>query len=298
MPSALARFVALVVALRGSKRDFSSAERTLARIEKLRRKPRPHDPPRSLARRVKVDLRTVDGWPVYDLSPRVAPTDRRALYLHGGCYVFEINALHWAIASKLAAETGAVVTVPVVPLAPLETASTVIPRVADLAAALIDEVGAQNVTIVGDSAGGGMALAVAMELRDRGLPPLGGTVLISPWLDIGLTDPRLAELDALDPILSVPGLRAAGELYRGELSESDWRVSPITGALAGLGPLVLFSGTRDILTADAERLVSLAAAAGLPVDHHQGAGMLHVYPILPIPEGETARDVIVASMIR
>ena len=297
MASFLSRLAPLVITLRGSKWRFGTAQRTIDRIERIARRPVPHDPPRGLAKTVDIVERTVNGMPVYEVSPRGVTPHSRALYLHGGCYVFEIDAIHWQLVGKLAVEAGVRVTVPIMPLAPAATASAIVLAMADAAASLIAEVGADHVSILGDSSGGGMALAVAMELRDRGLPPLHATVLISPWLDISGTDPRLAEIAPRDPWLAVPGTHAAGALYRAELPENDWRVSPMHGSLAGLGPVTMFSGTRDILNADATRFVPLAASAGLALDYYEGTGMIHNYPILPIPEGNAARKHIVASLL-
>jgi len=298
MPSLASRLAPLVITLRGSKWRFSSAARTLAQVERLQRHPKSFEPPASLSKTVGLVRREISGWPVYEVSPRDSPTHRRALYLHGGCYVFEIDSVHWALIAKLAVEAGVTVSVPIMPLAPAGTAAHIVPAVADLAATLVDEVGADNVTIIGDSSGGGMAFAVAQVLRDLGLPPLGATVLISPWLDISGTDPRLKEIAPKDPWLAVPGTHAAGALYRADLAESDPLVSPINGSLEGLGPVTMFSGTRDILNADATRLVRLAAASGLDLDYHEGVGMIHNYPILPMPEGDDARAVIVAAIAR
>jgi acetyl esterase/lipase len=128
------------------------------------------------------------------------------------------------------------------------------------------------------------------------VPALHATVLIAPWLDISGTDPRLAQIAPSDPWLAVPGTRAAGGLYRDGLGEGDWRVSPIHGSFEGLGPITLFSGTRDILNADAHRFLPLARDAGLAVEFHEGEGMIHNYPILPMPEGDAARAVIVAAV--
>lgn len=291
MTSFLARLAPLVLTLRGTKRQFSSPSRTLAAVERARRHPKPFEPPRSLG----ATRRDVGGWPVFEVGD--ASASRRALFLHGGVYTFEIDPLHWKLVDELS-RAGVRFTVPIMPLAPLGTASVVVPAVADLAEALIAEVGAANVSIIGDSSGGGMALAVAMELRDRGLPPLHTTVLISPWLDISGTDPRLAEIAPRDPWLAVPGTHAAGALYRAELPESHPWVSPINGSLAGLGPILMFSGTRDILNADAARLVSLAAQTDHPLDYVEGEGMLHNYPILPTPEGAAARAHIAAVISR
>ena len=294
MASFLSRLAPVVIRFRGSKRMFSSAHRTLARVDKLQRSPASFEPPRLTG--VEVTRREAGGWPVYEVTPVGVVPSTQVLYLHGGCYVFEITPTHWKFIARLAVEASVRIVVPIMPLAPSGTASVVVPAVADLAASMIDEVGADKLSIVGDSAGGGMALAVAMTLRDRSLPPLHATVLISPWLDISGTDPMLAEIAPRDPWLAVPGTHAAGALYRAELGEDDWRVSPIHGSLAGLGPLTMFSGSRDIVHADALRLVPLAAAAGVPLDYHRGEGMLHVYPILPMPEGAAARKVIAAAI--
>ncbi|CAN5307778.1 alpha/beta hydrolase fold domain-containing protein [soil metagenome] len=296
MSSFLSKLAPLVITLRGSKRMFRSEKRTLARVARLQEHPDRFDPPAALRRSHSVTHSDASGWPVYTVSPRDAPAGRHALYLHGGCYVFEIDPIHWALIGKLATEAGVTVTVPIMPLAPSGTASAVVPGVADLVASLIAEHGAQNLSIVGDSSGGGMALAVAMELRDRGLGPLRATVLIAPWLDTSATDPQLAVIAPRDPWLAVPGTHAAGLLYRAELPEDDWRVSPIHGSLKGLAPITMFSGTRDILHADATRFIPLALKAKLPVDYFVGEGMIHNYPILPMPEGDAARAVIVKAI--
>ena len=290
--SLIARLLPAIITLRGSKRQFSSADRTIAAISHERAHPKSYEPPRGIA----ASRREFGGWPVYEVGDEASA--KRAVYLHGGAYSFEIDRLHWKLVAELAGATGIRFSVPIMPLAPLGTASIVVPRVADLVATLVDEVGADNVWVLGDSSGGGMALAVAMELRNRGVAPLGGVVLISPWLDISGTDPRLAELAPSDPWLAVAGTRAAGALYRGELPDDHPWVSPIHGGLAGLGPITMFCGTRDILNADAAALVRLAAATGHELDYHEAVGMMHVYPILPIPEGANARRTIARTLTR
>lgn len=298
MQSLASRLLPLAITLRGSKRRFSSAELTRRQIARLQLNPARFTPPQHLFRGLDVTVRTTSGWPVYEITPRGTDSRRRALYLHGGSYVYEIVPQHWKLIADLARSTDTRFIVPIYPLAPSATASTIVPAVADLVEGLIGDVGVDGTSIVGDSAGGGMALAVAMQLRDRGVPGLHATVLISPWLDISGTDPALAVVAPRDPWLAIPGSHAAGEIYRGELSESDPMVSPIHGDLAGLGPVTMFSGTRDILNADARRFVLLAGAAGLNVEYHEQPEMIHVYPLLPIPEAKTARAAIRAAITR
>jgi len=303
MASLLSRLAPLIITIRGSKREFRSAERTVARVLREREHPVSFEPPAKLRRTVAITRADAAGWPVFEVTPLggsggrgAGATGGEAIYLHGGVYSFEIDPVHWAFIAKLAVEAGVRVTVPIMPLAPEGTASVVVPIVADIAEAVVTRAGAERTSILGDSSGGGMSLAVAMVLRDRGLSPMRATVLIAPWLDISGTDPRLAELEPSDPWLAIAGTRAAGALYRAELAETDPMVSPIHGSLNGLGPITMFSGTRDILNADARRLVALAASTGHPLDYHEGVGMIHNYPILPMPEGDAARAIIVAAI--
>ncbi|WP_010203054.1 alpha/beta hydrolase fold domain-containing protein [Salinibacterium sp. PAMC 21357] len=296
MASFLSRLAPVVLTLRGSKRMFSDPQKTLERVEQLRQRPAKAVPPASISRHVDVTSRVVDGWTVFDVSPRSGDSIARAVFLHGGCYVFEIDPLHWRFVAQLVRETGVTISVPIMPLAPQGQASVVVDKVANLVQSIIAGVGARNVSIVGDSSGGGMALAVSMELRDRKHEPLQAIVLSAPWLDISGTDPKLAEIAPSDPWLAVPGTKAAGALYRAELPETDWRVSPIHGDLTGLGPITVFTGTRDIVHADALRLLARATEQGISLDFHVGEGMIHNYPILPIPEGAAARAIVAKAI--
>jgi monoterpene epsilon-lactone hydrolase len=290
MSSLLSHLATLVIRLRGSKRDFRSVERTLARIQRQVEHPASFEPPARLGA-VRREWR---GWPVFEVGPPDSPS--RALLLHGGVYAYEIDPFHWRLVDDLVRRTGIRFTVPIMTLAPLATADVTVPAVADLAEQLIAGVGESRVSVVGDSSGGGMALAVAMVLRDRGHAPLRRIVLSAPWLDISGTDPRLLELDPSDPWLAVPGTRAAGGLYRGDLAVDDPLVSPLFGSLEGLAPVTLFCGTRDILLADAERFIPLAMAAGMALDAHIEPGMIHNFPLLPTPEGRAARKLIAEAI--
>jgi acetyl esterase/lipase len=282
--SFLGRLMPFAITLRGSKPRYASAERTLKRVAELRARPASWAPPAS----VSAIERTVNGWPVYTVGDPSAETS--AVYLHGGANIYEIDKRHWALVAELAAAASIRIDVPIYPLAPISTAGPIIETVADLVTAI----GAT--TVLGDSAGGGMSLATAMVLRDRGEPAVR-VIMISPSLDLTFSDPLVAELATTDPWLDIPGAAAAAELYRGDLPLTDPRVSSIFGSLEGLGELAIFIGTRDMLYADALRLRSLAADDGHALEYHEVAGMIHVYPLLPIPEARVARRRI-AELLR
>lgn len=290
MTSLAHRLMPAALALRGSRRVGAEATRREMAGRALR--PRSFSPPRSLGRHVDVRVEcSAAGWPVYSVAARGA--DRRdldsALYLHGGSYFREITRQHWQLVAAMARSLPVEIVVPIYPLAPMETADIVVPSATDLAEVLIAERGAERFTLLGDSAGGGMALAVAVALRERTLAPPRRTVLISPWLDITVSDPAIAAIAAHDPWLCPDGLRVAGDGYRGALDPADTRVSPINADLDDLGHVTVFTGTRDILNADARRLRERIALSNTEFEFHEEPGMLHVYPLLPTPEGRIAR---------
>jgi acetyl esterase/lipase len=124
------------------------------------------------------------------------------------------------------------------------------------------------------------------------------TVLISPVVDLSLANPLIKSVESTDPWLGRDALLVFADRWRGEWPVDDPRVSPLAGDLRGLGPLTVFSGTRDLLTPDARLLAEKAGAAGVDVDYHEQPEVLHVYPLMPIPEGRRARAIIVDRLVR
>jgi triacylglycerol lipase len=199
------------------------------------------------------------GQPVYNISAG-RPSGKRVVALHGGAFVVQPTINHWSAYAALARHTDATVIVPIYPLAstPRGRAQTVIPVLAELISAQISLGGRDNVSVYGDSAGGAMALSVAQLLVSRGDPVPSHMVLISPMLDITLSNPAIASID--DPVLRITSLRSAGREWAGELSLTNPLVSPIYGSLAGLPPTAVYCGNLDLLAADVLRLQELALA--------------------------------------
>jgi acetyl esterase/lipase len=270
----------------------ATPERMQKQIDKSRAKPPRTAPSDKVARDLDVQARTVDGITVYDATPSNWRAQRHVVYLHGGSYTFEISPFHWRFIREIAKSAAAHFTVPIYTLAPEETAGKTVPAMADLVERAIDEYGADQVTLMGDSAGGGMALAVAQELRDRGKQP-ARIILISPWLDVTLSEPKAREIEPHDVMLSIDGLRYVGLKYAGDLDPKDPKVSPMFGKMSGLAPVTAFMGTHDIFFADIPPLVEAMKRDAAQLTVHEGPKLPHVYPILPIPEGKPARAEIV-----
>lgn len=255
-------------------------------------------PPRRLARRHAVTERRVGGFRSLTVTPHTRRSEqpaRSALYLHGGAYVTEIVSQHWALISKLA-DAGATVHVPLYGLAPQHTFTEAYAMLDELYSELADD--AANLTVMGDSAGGGLALGFAQTLRDAGLPLPRALTLIAPWLDVACRNPEIDVIERVDPWLSKTGAIIAGTAWAGgaqaeDAIRDDPRVSPVFGDMAGLPPIDAYYGTHDITFADAPILERKCREAGTPIDMQIVDGACHVYPLVPIREGRRARRRIV-----
>ncbi len=111
-----------------------------------------------------------------------------------------------------------------------------------------------------------------------------------------MTDPRQAAIEPRDRMLGHAGLTEAGRLYAGGLDVRDPLVSPLYGDPHGLAPIAVFSSTHELLNTDAQALVDNACDAGVAVDYHEIDGVAHAYPLMPIPEERTARDLIIQTV--
>jgi acetyl esterase/lipase len=272
------------------RRHWTTAEAGRSRIQRPKREA---PPPRRLRRAHEVTERTVGGFPVWTVRPRT-PSGTAAVYLHGGAYINGIAPQHWTLIGRLA-DAGVRVEVPLYGLAPQHTHRDAYPFVQAVWAQLAAEAPPGELVLAGDSAGGGLALGLAQQLAADGGRRPDRLVLLSPWLDLTLSSPRLAEYERRDPWLARPGLVEAGLAWAGGDDPTGAPLSPGGGPLAGLPPTTLFVGTREIGYPDAEGFASAAAATGVEVELVVADGAVHVYPLVPAPEGaEGARAVTAA----
>jgi triacylglycerol lipase len=212
-----------------------------------------------------VEFTSYDGMRVVQITP-ANPTGEYVVALHGGAFIFPASFFHWINYSVTAYQTGATFEVPIYPLLQEGgTAGWVVPRTAGLISSLITEHGAQNVSVVGDSAGGNLALASVQYLVGQGQPVPSSMVLLSPWLDVG----------------NGGGL---GPIWAGGLSTTNPMVSPLYGSLAGLPPTYVYSGALDPLVQQAAVLQQAAVAQGAPFSFILNQTGIHDF-ILLTPSG-------------
>ncbi|HHZ09608.1 MAG TPA: alpha/beta hydrolase [Rhizobiales bacterium] len=295
MPSLKSHFVSLVLK-HSRKKAFTSPEGLHRWIARSRRT-QTHRPPPRHAARLRISERRIGGFPVYDVAPRDRPaTGKRIIYFHGGAYVFEITPYHWGLIAELAERLDATVTVPIYPIAPEHDFHAMFGMVHAVYEHVLDETPAEDIAFVGDSAGGNMAVVLTMMAAEAGLPRPARHVLISPGLDMSLSNPRTHEAERLDPWLAIPGGLEAIRLYAPGIDRRDWRISPIYGDLSVLPRTLLFTGSRDMLTPDNLAFAEKARRAGVEVEIVHEEGMFHVWPLIDMPEARRARDRIVAFL--
>ena len=260
-------------------------------------------PSEAMASKYRVSSRVVDGHNVWTIAPKSAASDsdsshQYVFFIHGGTYVQSLDPLHWAFMTKLIDRLGCTVVAPDYPLAPKHQAPETVRFVLERYRELIATVGAKNVTIMGDSAGGGLSLVLAQQLRAANLEQPANLILLCPWLDLSLTNPSIPAANALDPMLNLSGTRQAAKMYAGELSLIDPLVSPLYGSLEHLAPITLFIGTFDILQPDCRVLKFKAESLGVQFAYHEVERMVHVWMLLPMPEANRALDQIVNVLER
>lgn len=268
------------------KRTMVTAERARKRIVAPKADP---TPPSVIVGERRVTRRTVGGFDVYTVLPAGDLVPERAVfYVHGGAYVSSITPWHWRLIMWMA-DRGLRVEVPLYGLAPKYTHRDAFPFLEQVYRELSTDVPVERTAFAGDSAGGGLALALAQAIPDLGLSRPGRMVLIAPCTDVTMTNPGIAEVEPLDPWLASVGLLECARSWAGGDPLSDPRLSPLHGPVENLPPTDVFVGTHDLLLPDLRLLRDRMVEVGTPVTLVEEPGAFHVYPLVPCPEGRRAR---------
>ncbi len=236
---------------------------------------------------VGVNEEEIAGMQTFLLNRR-AINDRAVIYLHGGTYVNRPRLEHWHMLDLVAKKTRAEIIVPMYPLAPVHSFEEAYTALDELWTKTVEKYGADNITLMGDGAGGGLAAGFAMKLAEEGREQPSRLILISPIVDLTFRNPDIRKLEAKDPLVAVGGLQKAAQLWSRGTELTDYRVSPAFGDVRGFKRVAIFVGTREIHYPDVKLFYDRIHALGIRSELNLGTGLNHSYPLFPIPEATKA----------
>jgi monoterpene epsilon-lactone hydrolase len=233
------------------------------------------------------------GVPAHWLAAPGADTGRVLLFLHGGGFEFGSVRSDGELAARLGRASGMRVLFPEYRLAPEHPFPAAIDDVLAVWRWLRtgQALGARSIAVAGDSAGGGLAVALLVGTRDAGEPMPAAAVLMSPTVDLTSSGASMTERADQDPISTPAMLRQFAADYLAGADPQTPLASPLFAQLAGLPPLLVQVGTADLLLSDSQRLAAAAAEAGVDVTLEIGDGLPHVYQLmLGTPEAAEATE--------
>jgi monoterpene epsilon-lactone hydrolase len=244
---------------------------------------------------VTFELATLGGVPARWSSTPGASKERVLLYLHGGGYLLGSTLGYRALFSALARASGVrglAIDYRLAPEHPFPAA--VDDALAAYRALLAQGIAPSSIAIAGDSAGGGLTVALLVAARDAGLPMPAAAVAISPWVDLECTGGSQSTKVAEDPVLNREGLLAMAAPYLNGASPRTPLASPLYANLAGLPPLLIQVGSAEVLLDDSTRLAARAGEAGVHVQLEIWPGAPHVWHAFAFTLSE-GRDAIAAA---
>ena len=200
------------------------------------------------------------------------------LYFHGGGYVLGSPKTHRNMVSALSHACGIRALAPDYRLAPEYPFPAAIEDAVAVYKALLDGgVDAERIAVAGDSAGGGLALALLLSAKERGLPQPACAALLSPWSDLRIVSESYETRKDADPMITRDGIKKMAALYLGGAEADTPIASPLLADLSGLAPLLIHVGDAEVLLDDAVVLAENVQSAGTEATLKIWDDMIHVF---------------------
>ena len=257
------------------------------KILSFRKKRRNKKPPRLFYKKYSIKESTVDGMKSYTIFS-AKNANKHILYFHGGAYSLQASKIHWKLIESMIKQTNSKVTFLDYPLVPQSCCNNTLETVKKAYKSILaDE--AQEIILMGDSAGGGIALALTIAISKENINPKPSkTILLSAWIDISMEGKDYSSYSDKDVILDAGTLKEIGRVYAGGLDIIDYRCSPVYGDLNDIGKIAIFTGTKDMLNIQSRELKDRLIKNGHKCAYYEYENMQHIWMLLPIPEAQDA----------
>jgi acetyl esterase/lipase len=276
----------LAVLVKVAAKIFLPKNTIQSKIENENYSSSPAKIPNKIKSKLKIDTFLVSGQKVYQFEPKNNSSKKTVLFLHGGGYVNNIFRQHWIFCAKLVEKTNCRIIIPDYPLAPKSNYLDAFSMLDTIYQNLLKETDVANIILMGDSAGGGLAMAFAQKLKIKNQPQANQLILIAPWLDVTMSNPDIELIQKKDPVLHAPVFIPAGAKWAGNSSTKNPLISPIYGSVDGLGKISIFIGTHDILLADCKILKKNLEQKNIVFNYFEYPKMLHDW-VMYIPMKES-----------
>jgi len=222
-----------------------------------------------------------------------AANDRYVLYVHGGGYVIGSVRSHRDLMARISRAAQAKVLGLNYRLAPEHPfPAAVDDAVAGYKWLLAQGAKPSRIAIAGDSAGGGLAAATLVAIKDQKLPTPGAGVMLSPWVDMEGLGESMTTRSKADPAVQKEGLLGMAQAYLQGKDPRNPLAAPLYADLKGLPPLLIQVGDAETLLDDSNRLAARAKSAGVSTKLEVWPEMIHVWQLFAsfLPEGQQAID--------
>ncbi len=220
---------------------------------------------------------------------------RCILYMHGGAYLYPPSDFNWDTISNIASRSGWCSVTPIYQRVPYGNAGSVVASMYEVYKQLLADDSITNIVVMGDSAGGGLALALCQYIAHMGDVQPDKMILLSPWLDIDMTNPDIEPYTHTDTMMRVHELVDIGWYYKQD-TELAWLASPITNITSKLAPVLMFVGACELFVPDCLLAKQLLEEANVEVQLHIADDMQHDYLLFPTSETDAGRDIVINTL--
>lgn len=283
------------ISAQGNKKSFSSIENTKSFLQQRgTENTKPYVIEEEVALSSDIQERSFEGMQVFTLNDQMSSKQKVILYIHGGAWTSQPLDLHWMFMNNMAQSLDAKIIAPIYPKVPHFNYKDTYPKILNLYKEMLGTVESANqVTIMGDSSGGNIALGLAQLVKLEDLPQPKDIIVLSACVDMSLSNPLLPEYDEKDPLLAREGMEVITKLWAADKSLSDPLMSPIYGDFQGIAKITHFIGTHEALYPDAMLFDEKLTEQGMAINTFVYPKMLHVFVVMPIPEALDAHQKII-----
>lgn len=249
----------------------------------------PYRTPRLLKLNCSINKFVFENMPLYVINEN-KNNHNTIIFFHGGAYTHQATRFHFEFIDLIAKNTNSTVYMPIYPKAP----NFVCDDCYEILLGLYKNINiVGNLVIVGDSAGGGLALGFNKLLHEKKLPYAKKLVLISPWLDITLKNKQIDDYAKRDVLLNRNTLQKVGIVWAGDMNVGNYKLSPINAPLLRDVHVQLFVGSEEMFLPDCRKFRDNMEKTGCSIDYLEYKNLTHDFVLYPFKELTTPKKQII-----